>query len=309
MDIFDEKNIAPMLIAENKAPFDDPQWIYELKWDGIRCIVYLDKTGVVLKNKRNKDVTGTYPELGQIHKQIKKRCILDGEIFVMNKGKPDFFEVQRRSLMSNPFKIRLAADKLPVCFVAFDILYLDGAQLTGKPLLERKALLQKNVKESDRIAVSRYIDEKGSDLYKAAEAQGLEGVVAKRKDGKYFFGKRTKDWIKIKALIDEDFIICGYYFKEKGYVSIILGAYEKNRIAYQSHVVMGISRHDFIIISSTKRTGKYSGFPDFEDAVWLEPSLVCTVRYMERTPGGGLRQPVFKGLRDDKTPGECQVRY
>jgi len=311
MDIFEMKSIAPMLIAEERPAFDSPDWIYELKLDGIRCVVYLDKSGTVLRNKRNKDVTLIYPELGLIHKQANKRCILDGEVFVLSEGRTNFFEVQRRSLMSNRFKIDLAATKLPVSFVAFDLLYLDGEQLTDRPLMERKKLLQKMVSDSERLAVSRYIEHKGVALYEAAEKQGHEGVVAKRKDSRYYFGKRTKDWIKCKALLDEDFVVCGYYQKADNIVSVVLGSYAEGNLVYRGHVVMGVSREDYrrMAASVPVRKEKYcASFPVFEGAAWLEPSLVCTVKFMEYTPGGGLRQPVFKTLRDDKEPGECILR-
>ena len=307
MDIFDRKDIAPMLIGHNQPAFDSPAHIYELKLDGIRCVAYLWAEGLELRNKRNKRLNAIYPELKDIYRQVKARCILDGELVVLREGKPDFFEVQRRSLMANPVKIGLAAGKLPVCFTAFDILYLDCRQITDLPLIERKSLLSETVIESPSLAVSRYIEEKGVALYNAAAAQGLEGVVAKRKDSKYYFGKRTKDWIKMKALLDDDFVVCGYYAKAEHIASVILGAYSGGVLIYQSHVALGVSRHDFDAMASAARANKsrYPGFPDFEDAVWLQPVLVCRVEYMERTPGGGLRQPVFRGLRDDKAPEEC----
>jgi DNA ligase D-like protein (predicted ligase) len=308
MDLFESKSIAPMLIAEEKPAFDNPDWIYELKLDGIRCVAYLDNGGAVYQNKRGKDVAAVYPELGMTHKQAKKRCILDGEVFVLKNGKPDFSTVQRRTLMTNSFKIKLAAAKLPVSFVAFDILYLDGMQLTDRPLMERKELLQKTLAESERLAVSRYIEHSGSALYDAAEKQGLEGIVAKRKDSLYYFGKRTKDWVKCKALLDEDFVVCGYYYKGN-LANVILGAYMGDRLIYQSHVVMSISKQDFKIISSQQAVSKsqYPGFPDFDGAIWIVPVLVCTVKFMERTSRGGLRQPVFKGLRTDKAAADCVV--
>jgi bifunctional non-homologous end joining protein LigD/DNA ligase-1 len=307
-DLFESKSIAPMLIEDEKPAFDSPDYLYELKLDGIRCVAYLDKSGAVLRNKRNKDVTAIYPELGMTHKQIRKRCILDGEVFILKDGRAYFYEIQRRALMANSFKISLAAARLPASFVAFDILYLDGEQLTERPLLERKELLQNTVSDSERMAVSRYIVGNGVALYDAAEKQGHEGIVAKRMDSLYYFGKRTKDWSKCKALKDEDFVICGYYYKGS-LASIILGAYSGNRLVYQSHVVMGVSKRDFKIIAAQISMPKslYPGFPDFPGAVWIAPSLVCTVKFMERTRNGGLRQPQFKGLRDDKAPEDCTI--
>lgn len=311
MDIFDTKNLEPMLIAENQAAFDSPEFIYELKLDGIRCLVYLSENGVELQNKRSKRVTSIYPELKDIYKQVNKRCILDGEIFVLKEGKPDFFEMQKRSLMTSPVKIEFASKKLPVTFTAFDILYHEDNQLVNLPLMERKQILSDvMIEESPRFAVSRYIEEQGIALYNVAAEQELEGVVAKRKDSKYYFGKRTKDWIKMKALADEDFVVCGYYFNDDNRISIILGMYENGTLMYQSHVVMGISREDYNIMASYLKADKnaYPDFPDFSDATWLVPELVCRVQYMERTPGGGLRQPVFKGLRDDKYSKDCKLK-
>lgn len=311
MDLFENKTIAPMLIAEEKTVFDSPDWIYELKLDGIRCVAYLDKTGTVLRNKRNKDVTAIYPELGYIHRQVKKRCILDGEVFVLKNGRTDFFEVQRRALMTNKFRIELAASKLPASFVAFDLLYLDTDQVIESPLMGRKKLLGKTVSESERMAVSRYIEQNGTALYAAAEQQSLEGVVAKRKDSRYYLGKSTKDWIKCKALMDEDFVVCGFYQKDGRVASVILGSFDADQLVYRGHVVMGVSREDYkrMLAAESAAKQKYCGaFPDFEDAAWLEPILVCTVKFMEYTLGGGLRQPVFKGLRDDKAPEECVIK-
>ena len=215
MDMFDSKNIKPMLIGEMQEAFDSPDYIYELKLDGERCIAYLDNDITDLRNKRNIKMLVKVPELSMIHKQVKCRCILDGELIVIKDGKPDFFEIQRRSLMSNTFKIKLASSKLPASFTAFDILYYEDHEVIDLPLMQRKKLLEKTIKENDRIAISRYIEERGIEFYKLAKQNQLEGIVAKRKDSKYYLDKRTKDWIKIKNLMDDDFVVCGYIFKAK----------------------------------------------------------------------------------------------
>lgn len=307
MDIFDSKSASPMLIAEMQEPFDSPDYIFELKLDGERCLAYLDKNGVHLQNKRKLILNPRFPELSQIHKHIKTRCILDGEITVLVDGKPDFSQVQRRALMSNKFKIQLATDKYPASFTAFDILYYKDHSVIDTPLMKRKALLQKVIKaENDRLALSRYIEEQGKALYDAAAKQGLEGAVAKRKDSLYQLGKRTKDWIKFKNLLDDDFVVLGYIEKENNVVSLVLGQYQESDLVYKGHVTLGVSREDFKIISGAKASK-----PPFEppkgneNAVWIKPDLVCTVKYMEKTSNGGLRQPVYKGLRDDKAPKDC----
>ncbi len=309
MDIFESKTVSPMLIDHNSVPFDDKNYIYELKLDGVRCLAYLDETDTELRNKRNKILNDIYPELFEIHKQVNKRCILDGELAVIYDGKPDFFEIQRRSLMSNPVKIEMAAKKLPACFTVFDIVYYDNKEIINLPLMERKKILFDTVIETPRMALSRHIESNGVDFFNLAKQQGLEGIVAKRRDSKYYFGKRTKDWIKMKALLDDDFVVCGYFFKGGNVTSVILGAYQGDRLIYQSHVVLGVSRNDFKIISSAERVNKngiYSDFPDYEGSVWLKPELVCTVEFI-LPPNGGLRQPVFKGLSDDKAARECMI--
>lgn len=142
--------------------------------------------------------------------------------------------------MSNPFKIKLAADKLPVSFVAFDILYFNGKELMDLPLMERKALLQKTVTESPRMALSRILEANGNALFALAGQEGLEGIVAKRRDSKYYTGKRTKDWYKAKNMMDDDYVICGYIQKSNHMTSLILAQHDGPALAYKGHVTLGV---------------------------------------------------------------------
>lgn len=307
-DIWETKNIRPMLIGTEGQPFDSDEYIYELKFDGERCIAYLDRDKTILKNKRNILMLPKVPELAEIHKNVNVRCILDGELAVIKDGRPDFFEIQERSMMSNPVKIDMAAKKYPACFTAFDILYYENRQVTDLPLTERKELLQKAViSENGRFAVSRFIEKNGIQFYALAEQQELEGIVAKRKDSKYYFDKRTKDWIKIKYLQDDDFVVLGYVPKENSMNSIILGQYSNGQLVYKGHVTLGVGGEPFRRIKTLNKTDcPFSEIPKGnENAVWVTPELVCTVKYMMKTESGGMRQPVFKGLREDKSPEEC----
>ncbi len=308
IDLFQDKAVSPMLIGMDAEPFDDPDFVYELKLDGERCIAYLDpKEGTELRNKRNLRMLPKVPELEELHACVKTRCILDGELAVLVDGKPDFSQIQRRSLMSNPYRIELASRKYPACFTAFDIIYHKGAPVTALPLMERKALLKKTVKmENGRFAVSREFDN-GTLFFQFAKEQGLEGIVAKRRDSKYYLGKRTKDWIKIKALLDEDFVICGYIPKENGITSLVLGQFDGDAMLYQGHVTLGVSGEEFVKIAALPGQDHppFPVPPGNEEARWVQPRLVCTVKYMQRTATGGMRQPVFKGLREDKLPEDC----
>ncbi len=210
--------------------------------------------------------------------------------------------------MSTPLKIELAAKKYPACFTAFDILYYEDHPVTDLPLTERKALLQKAViEESARFAVSRVVENNGVAFFWLAKARELEGIIAKRKDSRYYFDKRTKDWIKCKNLKDADYVVCGYLPKENGRISLVLGQYAGGTLTYKGHVTLGVCGGSFRRIRELPRldTSPFAAPAGNERAVWVAPVLCCTVKYMEKTESGHLRQPVFKGLREDKLPEEC----
>jgi len=314
MDLFDRKNISPMLIAENVPPFADEAYLYELKWDGERCVAFLDPNAdTELRNKRNIRMLPKVPELSTLHRQAGKRCILDGELVCMVDNKPSFSDIQRRSLMSDRYKIELEAKRCPASFIAFDCLYYDGRDLTALPLTERKKHLREAIADSERMAVSRIFEsEQALNLFRLTQAQGLEGIVAKRKDSLYLQGKRTKTWLKMKHMMDDDFVICGYIYKANHMVSLVLGQYRGEELVYKGHVTLGVSGTAFAQIKALPPTAN----PPFyhpaghgnEQAVWLAPVLAGTVEFMHRTKGGGMRQPVFKGLRLDKLPKECLER-
>ena len=306
MDIFDQKGIRPMLIADMQEPFDSPDYLYELKLDGERCVAYLDGESTVLQNKRGIFLNPRYPELCQIHRLATEKCVLDGELAVLVDGKPKFSEIQRRSLLTNKFRIDMEAKRNPACFTAFDVLYYRDHPVMDISLVQRKQLLEESVGEDGRLAISRWIQGAGVALYTLAAEQDLEGVVAKKTDSLYFPGKRTKDWIKFKNLKDDDYIVCGYIKKGGGVISLVLGQYNPTGdIVDKGHVTLGVSQDAFRSISHTA-----AGQPLFPqkpeyDVMWLQPQLVCTVKFMEKTTTGGLRQPIFKGLRPDKLPEEC----
>lgn len=307
MDLFEQKAIKPMLISDLKDPFNSSDWIYELKLDGIRCLAYLDEKSTDLRNKRNINLTPKFPELMNIHKAVKSKCILDGELLVLKNGVPDFYELQRRVMMSDSFKIQLAYSKYPASYVAYDIIYRNGEEVVDYPLLERKAMLQNILNENASIAVSRYIEHNGIELYQLAEQQKLEGVVAKRKDSKYYFDKRSKDWLKFKRLVDEDFVVCGYVRGESNNYSIILGQYKGDTLVFKGSVTFGVKLD---LLEKCKRidSSPFNLTPSgYEDVTWLEPTLVCVVEYMPNTKDA-LRQPVFKGIRDDVSPYDCKVK-
>ena len=240
MDIFESRRISPMLIAEMKDPFDSPDYIFEIKWDGIRCVSYLG-TETDIRNKRNKLMAPIFPELQNLHEQVKVKCILDHELLVLKNGMPEFYEVQKRATMTNPFKIKLSSERYPASIIAYDILYYKDKDITMLPLIERKKYLQDVVIENEMISVSRYIEHNGIMLFDLVKEKGLEGVVAKKKSSLYWQGKRSKDWIKFKVLDSDDCVICGYILKEKSMTSLIIGQYDEDVLVYKGHVTLGVS--------------------------------------------------------------------
>lgn len=300
-DVFMHFLARPMLLGESK-PFNSPDYIYELKLDGIRALAYLDKT-TEIRNKRNKSVTSIYPEINNIHKQIRYKCILDGELIVTQNGKPDFFEIQRRSLMTDEFKIKLASERKPVVFVVYDIIYYKNKEIIALPLMERKEILQKNVIENNSLIITRFIEEKGIEFFEQVAKQNLEGIVAKKKTSLYYYGKRTKEWLKIKKMYDEEFLICGYIPRDNnfGIKSIILGKYHNNEVVYQGQVSLGIPKvEEELIIKYVEENPSSCPFlQNFKEknVLWCRLGLICTVKYMMKTEKNLLRQPIYKGLR------------
>jgi DNA ligase D-like protein (predicted ligase) len=306
-DLFDEKNVRPMLIAQRQEPFDSEDYIFEIKFDGHRSIAYLDGQ-TDLRNKKGVSQLNWLPELSSIHEQVNEKCILDGEVVVLKDGNPDFYELQRRALLKDSFKIQRVSSKIPVTFIAFDILYYKDRSVLDMPVIERKQLLYDTLKENSRIIYSRHIETYGVQMFNLVKEKGLEGIVAKCKDSKYIMGKRSKDWIKCKIINSIDCVICGYIIKESDMSTIVIGQYDGDRLVYKGHVTLGVGvrrlfKHGFTAID-------YSPFgyvPRGNDNTnWIKPDIVCTIEYMPRD-NGSLRQPVFKDIRDDKLPEECQI--
>lgn len=303
MGVFEEKSVSPMLIAQMQEPFNDDGWIYELKLDGCRCIGYFGQNGTCLRNKRNMELLPRFPELKGLHRSVSERTVLDGELVVLRDGVPDFFELQRRTLLTDRFKMEMAAARHPASFVAYDCLCKDGRSIMDRPLLERKEALQSSVREDSLIAISRYIPTDGIGLFRAADERELEGVVAKRAASLYYPGRRTKDWIKFKRMADEEFVVCGYIRKNSRTFSIILGKYHDGSYLYKGHVTLGITKE---AVGQLRESGivPFAAIPagaGNESAVWVRPDRVCTVEYMPNTKNS-LRQAVFKGFRTDVVP-------
>lgn len=311
MDIFERKDATVMLIKQESAPFDDDNYIFELKLDGVRCLAYINHQSVELRNKRNLRLNRKFPELTNIYQNIKERnpnykYILDGELHIFRNGKNDFFEVSNRTIQTNPFKIKLHSNQFPATFTAFDILYYQNREVMNLPLIQRKDLLKQLIIENERINYSRYIETNGIALFEKTGKLGLEGIVAKEKNSVYIQGKRSNAWIKCKHLLEDDFVVVGYISKEHHVVSLILAQINHNEdLIYKGKVTASKT-----ILSHTE---KYIGitnpsFPHSEEIIWITPPyIVVVVRYMELTQDGYMRQPAFKCIRNDKDWKDCRI--
>lgn len=306
--------IHPML-AVSSQPFDSPGHLYEIKWDGYRGLVYLDG-GTDILSRNLIDIGLKFPELGQLHNQVGGQpAVIDGEIVVFENGKPSFAGIQSRGRSVGDGLISRGSIERPAVFVAFDVLYHKGKTVMDLPLGERKKLLGEMVSPGDEIILSQYISENGVDFYNACAGQGLEGVVAKALASPYLPGRRSAHWKKFRHTREADLIICGYQPGRGGRAlgSLVLGACREGRPVYQGKVGTGFdSREAAALLEALGRIETGQAVPETPAAEkkqtrWVKPLLVCTVNYLTTTAEGYLRHPVYRGLRRDKSPGECQV--
>ncbi len=284
--------VEPMLLSEQEEAFDDESYIFELKFDGIRATLHASPKGVRIFTRRGTEVTNQFPELQKIKEIVTSRVIFDGEIVSFENGKPSFAKLQRRNLLRDAKKIATMSEKEPVLFVAFDCLYA-GRDLRKRPLLERKAVLDEYF-ESEEFAKTKYVRGNGKKLFARVQKQGLEGIVAKKVNSLYYTGVRTKDWIKIKNFKVESFVVGGY-IENKEKVSLLLGEYRGRKLYFVGKVAMmrDVSLYKKLVAA---RIASKSPFIDYEEpeAKYVPSKYACEVVYIERTPSGHLRQPVFK---------------
>lgn len=206
LPIFKTQKLSPMLLKSEDQPFNNSDYIFELKFDGFRCIAEITKENTSLHSRNGRSFNRKFPELINIHKQCSSPCILDGEIvFINNLGVPDFSYMQKRNSLSNETKIKNLAKDNPVTFVVFDIIACGGKDTTKLPLMKRKEILQYVVSENHAINICRYTENSGIDLFNAIKEKHLEGIVAKKKNSFYHLGKRRDDWVKIRVLPHDEY--------------------------------------------------------------------------------------------------------
>jgi bifunctional non-homologous end joining protein LigD len=322
--------IQPMLAKPGRVPESDGEdWAYEIKWDGIRALAYADHGNWYMLSRRGEDVSARYPELEPIAEALAEHsAILDGEVVALDdQGRPRFQLIQSRMGLTSPGAIQARIRQQPVDYVIFDLLHLDGHCVRELTYLQRRELLEGLGLDGPRWRTPRYRHGGGPDLLEAARRQGLEGIVSKRCDSPYRPGKRTGEWIKTRVWRRQEFVIGGYIPGEgrraKRVGSLLVGYYDRRRselgkgkrqhLRFAGGVGSGLTEKqlDFLTRELRRREIPESPFeigaptgPKAKLAVWCEPELVCEVSWTEWTNEGTLRQPAFKGLRDDKDPRE-----
>jgi bifunctional non-homologous end joining protein LigD len=296
--------IKPMLANIYEKPFDDLDWIFEVKWDGYRAIAEINKEEIKLYSRNGLSFLRLYPAVAEELKKIKEDVILDGEIVVLNKdNKPDFQKLQQYD--NNP--------SLTILYYVFDCLHYNGKSLINLPLLERKKIAEKVLVKSKILKFSDHVLQSGVEFFSKVIQMDLEGMIAKRASSLYYPGKRTKDWLKIKNHNTQEAVIAGYTAPRgarEHFGALILGIYMDKKLKYIGHTGTGFTSATLKEVYETLKPLKRNSSP-FDKKItvnspvtWVEPLIVCAIKFTEITEEGILRHPVFLGLRIDKSAEE-----
>ncbi|MEW6684422.1 MAG: DNA ligase D [Nitrospirota bacterium] len=305
-----------MLATLAEQPFSGKAWLFEVKYDGVRVLASRHGDAIELYARSGQVITRRYPELlGPLRALPMEQFLIDGEIVALDdSGKPSFERLQARMGLTNPRDIARATTAVPVVAIFFDCLALDGHDLRRLPLLDRKDCLKLLLPPLGIVRYGDHVLEHGDAFFEAASGERLEGIVAKKLTSLYV-GGRSRDWIKVKCQRRQEFVIGGYTNPQGGrqyFGALHLGIYDGPNLVYVSKVGTGFDEQLLKTLwEDLQRLGRPSspfatGTPTGRGHHWVEPKLVCEVRFTEWTDGGGIRHPVFLGLRTDKRPEECR---
>ena len=307
---------SPMLASPGGVPFSDPEWLFEIKYDGIRVLARRHDDAVTLLGRKGDDITRRYPEIVHaLSKTAPSRFLIDGEIVAMDgAGRPSFQFLQRRMHLTDRLDIERTARTVPVRGVFFDCLEAGEHDLRALPLTQRKECLALFLPQRGVVEYCEHVPERGEAFHRAAWENHLEGIIGKRADGRYVAG-RSRDWLKFKCPQHREFVIGGYTRpagSRSFFGALHLGLYRGEELVYVSKVGTGFDRetlrsvHDRLAPLAREESPFVGGPPAGRGHLWVEPKLVCEVEFGNWTDDGGLRHPSFLRLRDDKAPEECR---
>jgi bifunctional non-homologous end joining protein LigD len=314
----DARDVEVMKATRREDAFSDPDWVYELKYDGYRLIAGVDDGDSVLISRNGNDLTHTFPEVARAVRGLPYQgLVLDGEVVVHDdRGLPSFGHLQKRGRLQNRKDIARASLELPATYYAFDLLAIGGADLRGLPLLERKALLRDVIPTVGPLRYSDHVAEQGKPLMAQVQQMGLEGIVAKRADSTYT-GGRSKSWYKIPALHTEDFVIVGFTDPSTGrpgFGALHMARYVGDTLTWAGSVGTGYTEADLNRIrkalgplEDASARELVAGAPKARGSHWVKPELVAEVTFKDITSDGMIRHGSFMRLRDDKRPEECRA--
>jgi bifunctional non-homologous end joining protein LigD len=304
--------VIPLMLATltDRRDFAD-DWLLERKFDGERCVARKAGSDVRLESRSGKDLTGTYPEVRDaVAAQRSRDLVLDGEVVAYEGDQTSFTRLQQRLGVSRPSPEQMAT--YPVVYCVFDVLEIDGEDLTGRPLVERRAQMTRTIRSSPALQPTEAWRDDSQRRFADACRSGWEGLIAKRAEAPYVAG-RSKDWLKLKCIWEQEFVIGGYTEpsgSRTDFGALLVGYYESGSLRYAGKVGTGYTKatlHDLGIRLRALETPEpvfIDARPVPRGAHWIRPTLVAQIGFAEWTSDARLRQPRFLGLRDDKNPAE-----
>jgi bifunctional non-homologous end joining protein LigD len=318
--------IEPMLPAAAAAPFDSLAHVFEVLWDGVRALAFVEQGNVRLQDRWGRDVTQRYPELSSLTGRLRESgMVIDGEIVCLHTdGRPDFATLRHRLAVDDAETARSLAEQSPVTLQAFDLVYRERQAVTGWALRRRKEMLRSLVRSDTTIAVPDSVAKDGVAFFEAVREHGLEGIVAKEADSRYLPGQRSRAWLTVRAQQKRDFIVGGFTYggrwnprggsrPREAISSLLVGLLrEDGQLDFAGEVSGGFQDEMGELVrrldETTTAACQFAEEPALERLVfWCRPEVVAAITYAEPAPDGRLRFPVFKALRADVPPDSCRV--
>jgi ATP-dependent DNA ligase len=313
--------IAPMLPGGTSEPFDSPDYVFEVRWDGVRALAFVEAGSYHLQDQSGRNISELFPELSELLRCVESdQVILDGMVVVSDdEGRPDFAALDRRMRIANADGVEKAAKRQPAAYVAFDVLYVQARSVMSMSLLRRRKALKELVHPQGRVCLSDAVAAEGVSFFEAARDMGIDAVIAKRKDSPYLAAGRSPGWLLVQDVPRQDVVVLGFIPQavDGGFESLLVGVFPASsdgmapRPVYAGAVGGGFDRGTERLLAQAlpglrvgaERPDGAQRVPP--EAVWVRPELVVSVKFSEWSGEGTLRFPIFLGLHPEVDPREC----